>query len=377
MNIKAGMARNSKQRWSVKAEINGVAGIAPEGSSKGSYEAKDVDTEKAKEIVEKIKYNFIGKEFSQESFDAELCRIDGTNDFSGIGGNTSTALSFAFFNLNFQMKTPVFPFPLGNVFGGGKHGGFSDIQEFLIISHEAKTVQEAVENNIRFYEEFGRILKSRAKIDNNIEGAFTAKIGQDEVFELLSELSEDIPVKLGIDVAASEFWNGEKYDYRSLGKQIGSGENVDFLKDLAEKYNLFYIEDAFHEDDFSDFTELNKKIGNKILVCGDDLTVTNVQRMKMALEKKSINSIIIKPNQIGTVSLARDAMTLAVQNGITPVISHRSGETFDTTISRIAVNWEIPMIKIGFNEQDRAKMDELINLAQAVESPKMAKLPKV
>jgi len=367
--------KDCRGKWTVEAEINGAKGAAPGGTSKGIYEAKEVDAEDAVALINgTLKEKLVGREFTQESFDDELKRIDESQDFSNIGGNTSTALSFAFFNHEFTLKKSSFPFPLVNVFGGGKHGGFSDIQEFLIMPHEAKSFAEAFETSKRFYATFKSLAEKKGPVGRNIEGAVTANIRQEDVFEMLLKTAEDVPAKIGIDAAASELWNGEKYVYKNSGKELESGEHVDFMRDIAETYGLFYVEDGFDQDDFMGFSELKKKIGAKTLVCGDDLTVTNADRLKMALDKDAVNAMIVKPNQIGTVTLALKAVELAKSAGIVNVMSHRSGETFDSTIARLAVNWEIPMIKIGLADTDIAKMNELVRLWGAATRPRMAKL---
>ena len=374
-DIKAGKIKDCRGKWTVEAEINGAKGAAPGGTSKGIYEAKEIDAEDAVSLINgPLKEKLVGREFTQETLDDELKKIDESQDFSNMGGNTSTALSFAFFNREFTLKKSSFPFPLVNVFGGGKHGGFSDIQEFLVMPHEAKSFSEAFETSKRFYDAFKSLAEKRGPVGRNIEGAVTANIRQEDVFDLLLKVAEDVPAKIGIDAAASELWNGEKYVYRNSGRELDSGEQVDFMKEIAETYNLFYSEDAFYQDDFMGFAELKKKIGAKTLVCGDDLTVTNADRLRMALDKDAVNAMIVKPNQIGTVTLALKAVELAKSAGIVNVMSHRSGETFDSTIARLAVNWEIPIIKIGLADTDIAKMNELARLWSLADRPKMAKL---
>ena len=250
-DIKAGKIKDCRGKWTVEAEINGAKGAAPGGTSKGIYESKEIDAEDAVSLINgPLKEKLVGREFTQETLDDELKKIDESQDFSNMGGNTSTALSFAFFNREFTLKKSSFPFPLVNVFGGGKHGGFSDIQEFLVMPHEAKSFSEAFETSKRFYDAFKSLAEKRGPVGRNIEGAVTANIRQEDVFDLLLKVAEDVPAKIGIDAAASELWNGEKYVYRNSGRELDSGEQVDFMKEIAETYNLFYSEDAFDQDDF-------------------------------------------------------------------------------------------------------------------------------
>ncbi|MBI4019577.1 MAG: phosphopyruvate hydratase [Candidatus Aenigmarchaeota archaeon] len=374
-DLKADKIKDCRGKWTIEAEINGTKGAAPGGTSKGIYEAKEIDVEDALLLINgSLKEKFMGREFTQESFDNELKKTDESQDFSNIGGNTSTALSFAFFNHGFALKKSSFPFPLVNIFGGGKHGGFSDIQEFLIMPHEAKSFAEAFETSRQFYNAFKSLAEKRGPVGRNIEGAVTANIRQEDVFDMLLKVAEDMPAKIGIDAASSELWNGEKYVYKNSGTELDNGEQVDFMKEIAETYNLFYAEDPFDQDDFTGFSELKKKIGRRTLVCGDDLTVTNAERLKMALDKDAVNAMIVKPNQIGSVTLALKAVEVAKSAGVINVMSHRSGETSDSTIARLAVNWETPIIKIGLADTDIAKMNELVRLWNLAEKPEMAKL---
>jgi enolase len=361
---------NSRCEWTIETEINGFRGSAPSGASKGKYEALVVSADKAVGNAKSLK--LIGKSFTQDSFDSFLAKSDRTKNFSKLGGNTSTALSFAFYNSTFKLKNNTFPFPLGNVFGGGMHGGFTDIQEFLILPYKAKTPYQAAQTNVNFYRKMASILR---KPGTNDEGALTARMPDSKVFELLMRIKEDIPVKIGIDFASSSLWNGKSYIYRN-SRNKSSGEQVDYLKDIIKTYNLFYVEDGLHEDDFAGFSELRKKISKKTktLICGDDLTVTNVERLKTAVRKKAINAVIIKPNQAGTITLAKKAVQYSRRNKILPVVSHRSGETTDVTISRLAVNMGIPILKAGIFGSRAVKMDEVIRLWEEAEKPRMAKL---
>lgn len=364
---------NNRCDWTIEVEIGCAKGSSPSGASKGKFEAEVIDVDKALNIVNgKLKNLIEGKDFDQEALDNLLLKFGGKN-FSGIGGNLSTAISFAFYNLNFSLMKEKFPYPLGNVLGGGKHHGFTDIQEFLIIPYKAKSVLEAINTNVEFYKEFRKKLGRKAEGVND-EGAIIAKIKDEKALDLLSEMAEEIPVKLGMDFASSSLWNGKKYVYKNAGEKLNGGEQTDFVLSLVKNYGIYYIEDPFHERDFQSFAELKRKIGKKALICGDDLTATNEKRIKEALKKNAINSVIIKPNQIGTVSLAYKAVELAKKNRILPIISHRSGETEDITISRLALNWEIPVIKCGIFGIRTVKLNELLRLWEKAENPEMGEL---
>jgi enolase len=368
-SLSARVILNSRCEWTVEAEINSARGSAPSGASKGSHEARQIEAKKAVFNIEKLRKGIVGETFSQKLFDLFLQKKGGKS-FSRLGGNVATALSFAFYNANFSLKNNIFPFPLGNVLGGGRHGGSTDMQEFLVMPAKAKTFPEAVKTNLDFYNILKKITKEHAVND---EGALMPRLSDEKALELLLRIAEDVPVKVGIDVAASCFWDGKHYLYKSDLKR-GPGEQIDYIADLARKYRLFYVEDALQENDFWGFAELNRKIGSKVLVCGDDLTVTSAERLSMAVRQRSINSIIIKPNQAGTITSALEAVRLARKKSLIPVISHRSGETEDVTISRLAVNESIPIIKAGVYGTRVVKTNELLRLWYSCKKPRMAKI---
>ena len=202
----------------------------------------------------------------------------------------------------------------------------------------------------------------------------TAKIPFEKSLDLICRVAENSGCKVGLDVASSNMWNGKKYVYLKMKKSFDSGEQIDFISDLIKSYRLFYAEDPLNEEDFEGFAELNKKHGKKCLICGDDLTTTNPERIRRAIKTKSVNSVIVKPNQIGTVTLAHEFTGLAKKNKIVPVISHRSAETTDTTIAVMAVDWEIPLIKAGVVDMRVAKLDKLLEMWDDCKRPRMAKI---
>ena len=184
-------------------------------------------------------------------------------------------------------------------------------------------------------------------------------------------------VKPALDMAASEMWNGEAYVYQREGVNRSTGEQVDFVKEIIDNYGFYYIEDPIREDDFDGFAELTRKAGNKCLICGDDLYVTNAQILQEGINKKSANSIIIKPNQIGTLTDTYQTVELARNNKVVPVVSHRSGETTDETIAHLAVAWSCPIIKTGATGGERiAKLNELIRIEEEITDPAMGRIEK-
>ncbi len=384
-DIKITQILNSKGKPTIKIKIYTEKGIysasVPSGTSKGVHEAIEISVSKVLKDFPKIKKKFIGLE-EKENIDNLLEKIDGTKKFSKIGGNLALAISVAFaraktsgelWKLNGLKKIYKFPFPLGNVIGGGAHGGGSDFQEFLILPWKAKNPKEAVETNLKVYNLIGKELKKRnLLIGKNFENAWKTKLNDLETLEFLSKITEDFELKIGIDFAASNFWNGKFYNYKKLGKTLSPGEQIDFIKEIKEKYNLYYLEDPFQEEDFKSFSELRKKVKNCLIV-GDDLICTNPERIKRGI--KSINGVIIKPNQIGNLSLAKKVVDIAKKNKIVPIISHRSGETLDNWIADLAIAWETPIIKTGAYGKERlSKLNRLIEIWNEVKNKKMNEL---
>ena len=365
--------------------------IAPSGASTGTHEAVVVDPFKAEEIEEKVSKALIGLSiFDQREIDKTLREIDGTENFSNIGGNfaitaslacakaAANALGIPLFQYLGGAFAEEFPYPLGNVIGGGKHAeGSTSIQEFLIIPVGAKNFFEAQLTNTRVHKKIREILKEKgifaAKGD---EGAWACQISDEEAFEILSEAisrvedEHGIKVRMGIDVAASELWDGTHYVYKD--KKLTSEEQISYMAELIDRYNLLYVEDPLHEEDFEGFAELTKQV--KAMVCGDDLLVTNVKRIKKAIEVGSVNTVLIKPNQIGTLSDTVDAVNLAKDAGWDVVFSHRSGETEDEYLAHLALAFNATLIKTGVVGGERiAKLNELIRLEE-IANAKMTKI---
>ncbi|MCK4808338.1 MAG: hypothetical protein KAS90_01825 [Candidatus Aenigmarchaeota archaeon] len=369
---------DSRGNWTVKAYVNGISGTAPSGASTGTYEAKVIPTNQAVKIINSKLQRLVGEKLNQAEIDILLESMDGTDNFDKIGGNTAIAVSFAVFNAMHKSKKiirEIFPFPLGNVFGGGAHGGYTTFQEFLSLPVKAKSIYEAIEANAELHHRLKETFRKKAKVVGiNDEGAITAEIDDLKALDIITDTAEDLGCRIGIDAAASEFFKNGKYTYRSLKKTLKPEDQLDFLIETAKKYRLIYIEDPFEENDFKNTAELTKKIGKNCLICGDDLFVTDERRLSQGIREGAANSIIIKPNQAGTVSQAYDTVSLAVKNNITPVVSHRSGETSDSTMARLAVLWSVPIIKAGVIDMRVAKLNELIHLWNMAESPKMADL---
>ncbi|MCK5593843.1 MAG: hypothetical protein KAI18_01230 [Candidatus Aenigmarchaeota archaeon] len=377
-NLHAEKILDSRGNWTVRAYVNGISGTAPSGASTGTYEAKVIPADKAVDMINTKLQRLVGESFNQTDADILIETLDGTDNFDKIGGNTAIAVSFAVFNAIHNSKKitkEIFPYPLGNVFGGGAHGGSTTFQEFLALPTKAGSMYEALDTNVQLHKRLRETLNRKAKtVGINDEGALTADIDDFKALDIITDLAEDVGCRIGLDVAASEFFNKGKYTYRSLKRTLTPEDQLDFLTETAKKYRLAYIEDPFEENDFKNTQELTKKIGNRCLVCGDDLFVTDEKRLQKGITLGAANSLIIKPNQAGTISLAQDTMTLAKKHDITPIVSHRSGETEDSTISRLALFWGAPIIKAGVIDMRISKLNELIHLWNMAETPKMAKL---
>ncbi len=389
---------NSRGQETIEVDIITADGFgraaAPAGASKGKAEivsypegGVDMTIQKLEELVVPELIGMDSEE--QNEIDALLHEIDGTDNFSNIGGNAVFALSVAnaeaaatsyelplFQHLSGYLANEL-PYPLGNVLGGGKHtlGKTTDIQEYLVIPLNASCFAEAAKANIMVHKKIGVLL---TKVVSNFtggrgdEGAWAPNIKNEEALNIVTKACEDISAELGIecrpglDVAASSFWNAKEgvYVYTKEGKKLDAGEQLEFMLHLIEEYNLAYVEDPFDENDYESFAELTKKV-NKCLICGDDLFVTNNERLAKGIEMCAGNSLIIKTNQVGTLTDAWETTRLAKKAGYIPVMSHRSGETTDTHLAHLAVGFSCPVIKTGvLNGERMAKINELIRIEE-------------
>ncbi len=407
-DIKARKILDSRGNWTIEVDVITGKGFgracAPSGASTGSHEVvafPDSDVEKSLlELEEIVIPELIGLYADeQEVVDDVMRELDGTDNFSNIGGNATVAISLAtskaaassyglylYQYLGGNLTVEV-PYPLGNVIGGGAHAkNATDIQEFLVVPVGAENIIEALFANAEVHRAIKRLLGNRVKGfigGKGDEGAWAISIGNDEAFEIVGKACEEvrnntgIDVRVGADVAATELWDAErqKYVYNKEDKELDPGEQVEYMKELADTYNLYYLEDPIMEEDFEGFAELTSKV--KCLICGDDLYVTNTKRIKKGIRTLATNSVLIKPNQIGTLTDTYKAVKLSKNNNLTPVMSHRSGETVDETIAQMAVGFNCPLIKTGVVGGSRiAKLNELIRISEELgQRSKMAQLP--
>lgn len=358
---------------------------APGGASTGTHEAV------ARLPEEAIPYAYttvvpalIGLDSREQvAFDRILHETDGTGNFAGIGANIAVALSLANAKAAASalgMETYAYlggvfadiaPLPLGNVIGGGAHApGATEIQEFLVIPTGASGTAEAVMTNAFVHKEVKKLLTARGiACGKGDEGAWAPQIRDTDALELIEEAigtvsdKTGISVSIGLDVAATELWNGERYVYRDRTRT--TEDQITYIADLVDAFNLVYVEDPLHEEDFEGFATLTDQISENCLICGDDIFVTNPERIRTGIECGSASAVLIKPNQIGCLTDTFEANRIAHSFGLETVMSHRSGETTDTTIAHLAVAFGCLYLKCGIVGGERiAKLNELIRISE-------------
>ena len=362
-------------------------GKAPSGASTGEYEALELPAQEAiANAREDALPRLIGEVHAgnQREVDTALRGADGTDDFSSIGANSAVAISMAaaaagadvlgaplYQHLGGTFRGNEFPTPLGNIIGGGEHAAdATNIQEFLSAPVGAPSVEEAVFANAAVHQEVHDMLADRGiPAGKGDEGAWAPSVTDDEAFEIMAEAVETVAdgvgfaIQFGLDVAGAELYDEDEDGYVFDDGVKSTGEMIDYIAEKVEEYDLVYVEDPLDENDYEGHTELTERVGDRTLICGDDLFVTNVSRLQTGIQQGAGNSILIKPNQIGTLSDAVDAIELATENGYASVVSHRSGETEDTTIAHLAVATGAEFIKTGAVGGERtAKLNELIRI---------------
>lgn len=377
----------------------------PSGASTGSYEAVELRDDDKKRYGGKgtlkavnnvnfeIKKALVGKEWDQKSLDKKMIDLDGTENKARLGANAILGVSLAFAHASAKSEKislykyfkkigktgneVCLPVPMMNIINGGKHAENStDLQEFMIMPLGAKSFAEALRMGAETFHALKKILKGR-KLNVSVgdEGGYAPALSNNEAaIQVIIEAIEAAGYKAGknisiaIDGATSELFDKEKNKYilASEGKELTSEEMVSFYENLVAKYPIVSIEDGLAEDDWSGYQLLTKKLGKKIQIVGDDLFVTNVNKLKEGIEKKAANSILIKLNQIGTVTETIDAINLAKKAGYTSVVSHRSGETEDVTIADLVVGLGTGQIKTGSlcRSERVAKYNQLLRIEQ-------------
>jgi len=407
LSIKAREILDSRGNPTVECEIKTKQGLfraaVPSGTSTGIYEALELRDNNKKRylgkgvqkavdnINNKISKIIKGKDSTkQEDIDKAMIKLDKTENKSNLGANSILAVSIAVCKAGAASKNiPLYkhiadlgnnkelilPVPMVLVLEGGKHAdNSSDLQEFMIMPYKAQTFKQAIQQGSEIYQSIKQILKKQGfDIDVGYEGAYGPSLGSNEkVFQIIVEGIKKAGYKPGediliaIDSAASEFCEDNAYYLKVDGKVLNNKSMIDFYDELTAKYPIISIEDGLAQDDWQAWTNLTKKLGNKIQIMGDDLTVTNLKKLQKAISLKAINSILIKLNQIGTVTETIAAVNLAKKNNITSIVSHRSAETEDTFIADFVVGLGTKQCKFGApaRSERTAKYNQLLRIEE-------------
>ncbi|VVB69938.1 Enolase [uncultured archaeon] len=402
-DIKCRQILDSRGNPTVEVELkNGnlwFRGASPSGASTGTFEAKEIRDSKNKSFhgksvqsritkLNSIKNKLIREYNEPNDFDELLIQIDGTKDKSNLGANLTTALSIAFmraysykqgqqveeFIANQFNTTPKIPIPFSNVLNGGMHAGNKlAIQEFMIAPIQFKTFSQALQAIDETYQTLKEILVKKYGISaKNVgdEGGFAPNISKtteafNAIEEAINKNGYKNKIRIAIDAASTSFYNSKTKKYDIDGKKLSSDELTNYYMRLAKDYKLISIEDPFYEQDFQSFSKLKKKL-NGIQIVGDDLTVTNPIRLEKAIENNSITTLLIKINQIGTVTESMECATQCKEYGLNGMVSHRSGETEDTFISYFATGLGFGEIKTGAlaRSERTAKYNQLLRLEE-------------
>ncbi len=398
---------DSRGNPTVEAEVsleNDVQSRAsvPSGASTGEYEAVELrDNDQSRYLgkgVTKAVYNvnkiispnLIGEDiFNQKKIDKIMLDLDGTHNKNKLGANAMLAVSIAslraasicnktyMYQLLSDNGNFIMPMPMMNVLNGGSHADNNvDIQEFMIIPIGAQSFKHSLQMGAEIFHNLKSILKNKG-LSTSVgdEGGFAPNLkSNEEALALLCESVEkagynlDIDVRFALDVASSELYDmdSKKYCLSSENEQYDSKELINYYKNLCNKYPIISIEDGLDQNDWDGWVKMNKTLGDKVQLVGDDLTVTNTEILRKAINQKAINAILIKLNQIGTVSETIEAIKLAQSNNLGVVVSHRSGETEDVTIADLAVGTSAGQIKTGsLARTDRvAKYNQLLRIEE-------------
>lgn len=420
LRIRKILATNAQPTIEVelKTKAGEVRAAVPMGTSRGSHEAFALPVDDAIRKFALILRHFKTEQFYEQSeVDALLHAIDKSSDFREIGGNTALAISSAFLKgfalekglepfeyvyamaaqkakedadramqaLPEQKQRPriTMPLPLCNVVGGwkGRAGaGQSDIQEFMLMPVSQSSFAGSVANIARAYAEMGDALADADAgftYGRNLEAAWTTKLGIGQILKLLTPIAGNRMLKLGLDLAASNLWNGRQYAYTQgvfhitdsgdirMEEKLIRTEQLDFVEELTRRFPVAYVEDPFEEEDFVSFGALTHRLaGRGVLVAGDDLYATNAGRLQQGIDAKASNAAIVKPNQCGTISDTAAFVALAKKAGVRTVMSHRSGETEDTLVAHLAVGLGCDYVKFGIGGERASKLNELVRIEE-------------
>ena len=407
--VKALEVLDSRGNPTVQVEVvteGGFSGVAmvPSGASTGSFEAvelRDGDTDRymgkgvlkaVENVNKKIAKEIEGtKPDEQALIDKTMIELDGTENKGKLGANAMLGVSLAvakaaanslgmsLYNYIGGVNAKQLPVPMMNIMNGGKHADSSlSIQEFMIMPVGAKTFTECMEMGVSVYHNLKKVLKAKGySTAVGDEGGFAPNVsGEEEAIQIILEAIEKAgyepgkDICLALDLASTEMYDEAKkigkdgYYFWKIDKFLSKEEMVNYIVDLVNKYPIISVEDGLAEEDWESWKALTEKVGDKVQLVGDDLFVTNIKRLQKGIDNKTANSILIKLNQIGTLTETLDAIELAKRNGYTAVVSHRSGETEDTTLADVAVATNAGQIKTGAPcRTDRvAKYNRLLNI---------------
>ncbi len=371
MNVKAKTILNSRGEETIQVIVNNFRASAPSGKSTSKKEVKPF-----KKAVEQ-EVSYINKFLAKKLKNIEIKKFEDLRLIEkltkNLGGNSVIALGFAIVKAFNLLKPRSIPRPLGNVIGGGAHfnGKSTDFQEFLVLT-KADSFLKSASINLAIHKLMHQELKryKQFKEEKNDENAWVIDLSNIEVLEILKKVADKVrketkaDVKLGLDIAANNLYKNNHYCYNNFSKyekkkKLTRKQQIDFIAKLIKDYDLYYIEDPLQENDGKGFRILKKK--TKALIIGDDLTATNMKYLRK--NKSNINGIIVKPNQIGSLIETKKVVDFANKNKIIPIMSHRSGETLDDSISYLASSFRVPIIKCGVTGKERlAKIRALIHI---------------
>ena len=409
LNIFAREVLDSRGNPTVEVDVhlkNGTLGraIVPSGASTGEHEAVELrDGNMSRYLGKGVQTALLNinttianslKGFNvneQKTIDQTMIELDGTSNKSRLGANAILGVSMAVARAAANDKNillyeylggeeaKTLPIPMMNILNGGSHADNNvDIQEFMIFPIGAESFSSALQIGTETFHQLKSVLKEKG-LNTNVgdEGGFAPNLRSNtEAIDVILQAIDKTPYKIGkelflaLDVASSEFYKNGKYYLGSENKQYSSEEMVDYLKSLVEQYPIISIEDGLDQNDWSGWSALTKAIGNKCQIVGDDLTVTNIKRLQRAVDENAMNAILIKLNQIGSVTETIEAVKLAKANNYAAIISHRSGETEDVIIADFAVAMGMGQIKTGsLSRTDRiAKYNQLLRIEEALGS---------
>ncbi|HNX00301.1 MAG TPA: phosphopyruvate hydratase [Candidatus Cloacimonadota bacterium] len=403
INLNAREILDSRGNPTIEVEVeleSGIISVAgvPSGASTGEHEAvelRDGDSSRyngkgvlkaVSNVMDIIAPEIIGMEVTEQvEIDRIMCELDGTSNKGKLGANAILGVSLAVaraaaLELDIPLykylggtNAKVIPVPMANILNGGSHADNNvDLQEFMIMPLGATSFKQALQMVAEVFHNLKSYLKKNGYATGvGDEGGFTPDLkSNEEALQVITKAIEAAGYRPGVDMfialdpASSEFYSNGKYHLKADNKYLTSSEMIDYYESLFDKYHIVSIEDGLAEDDWEGWVEMNKRLGHKIQIVGDDLFVTNVERLKMGIEKNAANSVLIKLNQIGTVTETLDTIELAKTHGYTTVISHRSGETCDAFIADLAVAVNSGQIKTGSlcRSERIAKYNQLLRI---------------